>query len=142
MTDPDGVFVYGTLKSGERNAASVAPVFRRPAVFILGRLYHLPAPAGDPVLYLDGPGPVHGELLRFPDPRLALADMDRLEGYPDLFTRSTVEVACGKDTVSVWVYHFPSDRPVPPGASPGIGGDWRSAGFHELPLVARLHQSR
>jgi len=66
MTDPDGVFVYGTLKSGERNAASVAPVFRGPAVLFKGRLFHLPAPMGYPVLYLDGPGPVHGELFASP----------------------------------------------------------------------------
>ena len=46
MTDPDGVFVYGTLKSGERNAASVAPAFRGPAVLFKGRLFHLQAATG------------------------------------------------------------------------------------------------
>jgi gamma-glutamylcyclotransferase (GGCT)/AIG2-like uncharacterized protein YtfP len=140
MTDPDGVFVYGTLKSGERNAASITPVLRGPAVLFKGSLFHLPAPAGYPVLYLDGPGPVKGELLRFSDARAALGEMDRLEGYPGLFTRSVAEVVCGKDTVSVWVYHFPSDRPVPPGAVPVTGGEWRSVDFPESPAVARHQQ--
>ena len=140
MTDPDGVFVYGTLKSGERNAASITPVLRGPAVLLKGSLYHLPAPAGYPVLYLDGPGPVKGELLRFSDARAALGEMDRLEGCPGLFTRSAAEVACGKDTVSAWVYHFPPDRPVPPGAVPVEGGDWRSADFPDSPAVARHQQ--
>ncbi len=140
MTDPDGVFVYGTLKSGERNAASITPVFRGPAVLFTGSLFHLPAPAGYPVLYLDGPGPVKGELLRFADARAALGEMDRLEGCPGLFSRSVAEVACGKDTLSVWVYHFPSDRPVPPDAVPVTDGDWRSADFPDSPAVARHQQ--
>jgi gamma-glutamylcyclotransferase (GGCT)/AIG2-like uncharacterized protein YtfP len=139
MTDPDGVFVYGTLKSGERNAASVAPAFRGPAVLFAGSLFHLPAPAGYPVLYLDGPGPVHGELLRFADPGAALNEMDRLEGYPGLFTRSVIEVFCDDERAAVWIYHFPPDRPLPPGAVPVVGGDWRSADFPDSPAVAR-HQ--
>ncbi|MCX7021551.1 MAG: gamma-glutamylcyclotransferase [bacterium] len=140
MTDPDDVFVYGTLKSGERNAASVAPVFRGAAVLFKGRLFHLPAPVGYPVFYLDGPGPVHGELLRFADPRAALGEMDRLEGRPGLFTRSVVEVVRGGEQATVWVYHFSSDRPVPPGALPVTGGDWRAADFPDSPIVAGHQQ--
>ncbi|HUT97855.1 MAG TPA: gamma-glutamylcyclotransferase family protein [bacterium] len=116
------------------------PVFRGPAVLLEGRLYHLPIPAGYPVLYLDGPGPVHGELLRFADPRAALGEMDRLEGCPGLFERSAVEVVCGGDTVPVWIYRFPSDRPIPPDALPVTGGDWRSADFPDSPVVARHQQ--
>jgi gamma-glutamylcyclotransferase (GGCT)/AIG2-like uncharacterized protein YtfP len=139
MAGPDGVFVYGTLKSGERNAALFTPTSRRPAVLSKGRLFHLPAPAAYPALYLDGPGPVKGELLRFSDPRAALRKMDRLEERPRLFIRSAVEVVCGEKTVSAWVYHFP-DRPVPPGAVPVVGGDWRSGDFPDSPLVARHQQ--
>jgi gamma-glutamylcyclotransferase (GGCT)/AIG2-like uncharacterized protein YtfP len=82
MTVPVGVFVYGTLKSGERNAASVTPVSREPAVLHAGRLYHLPLPAGYPILHLDGPGPVKGELLVFRDTDSALEELDRLEEHP------------------------------------------------------------
>ncbi len=128
MGEPVGVFVYGTLKSGERNAAFVVPASRRPAVLETGRLYHLPPPAGYPVLYLDGPGPIRGELLRFTD-EATLETLDRLEGYSNLFLRSVVEVVCDGARVCAWVYHFPPDRPVPPGAEGVNGGDWRSSDY-------------
>ncbi|MCK4594755.1 gamma-glutamylcyclotransferase [bacterium] len=128
MGEPVGVFVYGTLKGGERNAALVIPVSRRPAALKAGRLYHLPPPAGYPALYLDGPGPIRGELLRFTD-GATLEALDRLEGYAGLFLRSVVKVVCDGACVCVWVYHFPPDRPVPPGAEEVNGGDWRSSDY-------------
>ena len=77
---PDPIFVYGTLKRGERNHRSHASgVTRIVRASVRGTLFHLPA--GYPGFRADGGREVFGELLHFPDPADALTRFDTLEDY-------------------------------------------------------------
>lgn len=100
------LFVYGTLKRGERNhrlladqrfvgAAATAPGYR---LFDLGPY---PAMAADA-----DSGPVRGEL--FSVSACAADELDDFEGVPDLFDRRRVELA---DGATAWAYLYV--RPIP-----------------------------
>ncbi|MGA1476228.1 MAG: gamma-glutamylcyclotransferase family protein, partial [Prochlorothrix sp.] len=113
------VFVYGTLKPGERNHVSHCQpgLLSDQAAQIPGQIYHLPQ--GYPAL-VDGPGWVRGVILRWQGPRTSidrrLALLDHLEDYdprrardpqgPNLYDRQ-------------WrgVYHSPSPNRPTPGAT-------------------------
>lgn len=107
------LFVYGTLKRGERNhrlladqefvgAAAAAPRYR---VYDLGPF---PGLARDPATGLA----VRGEV--FAVSACALAELDDFEGVPDLFVREPIEVPGFEN---VWAYY--TNRPLPPGARSG-----------------------
>lgn len=100
-----GLFVYGTLKSGERQAGLLRGLPRREGR-IRGRLYHLPA--GYPALTLDGTDDIFGELVAPPDERL-LALVDHYEGIDSgLYRRVVVPVRIGLRTERAWVYEMPT----------------------------------
>lgn len=131
--EPQGVFVYGTLRSGRGNARVVRPVERIAATLNRGLLYGLPD-RGYPVLDLsvDGPAPIRGELLRFDDLAAALRILDRLEGLRgpwrfNLYRRGVVEVTTDIGHLySAWVYHLAEDARLPVGAVALPRGDWLS----------------
>ena len=135
--DVGHVFVYGTLKSGQRNAAwasaVAAPISVQPATLCGFTLHHLGRYPG----VLPGGGEVSGELLTYPPEALgaALAHLDELEGYgghnhPDnLFARELRRVTLPDSrTVTAWVYVYARPLHQP---SPISGGVWQD----DLPLA-------
>lgn len=107
------LFVYGTLKRGERNhrlladqrflgAATTAPRYR---VIDLGPY---PGLVRDESAGLA----VHGEL--FAVDECALGELDDFEGVPGLFVRELIEIDGRTD---VWAYFL--NTPVPDGAKTG-----------------------
>jgi len=95
------IFVYGTLKHGESQAALLTGLERQPAR-VRGRLYHLPA--GYPALVLGGDQDVHGELVAAPDPRL-LQLLDDYEGVGQgLYRRELVRCVMGLRSELAWAW--------------------------------------
>jgi gamma-glutamylcyclotransferase (GGCT)/AIG2-like uncharacterized protein YtfP len=109
------LFVYGTLKRGQRNHRLLADQrFVRATATAPGfRLYDL-GPYPGLVADADG-GPVQGEL--FSVSECCMAELDDFEGVPDLFDRVRVELADGS---TAWAYQYmravPHDAPT--------GDDW------------------
>lgn len=134
MKKNDLVFVYGTLRRGER-----ADLSRKPNnTFITkdrinGNLYNLgwfpgvtdltPVEEGG---FKEGPT-VTGEVFQIDDPSLCRI-LDLYEGHPDFFNRIKVSTENG---LTVWVYEYPNDVSC---AEPIPGGDWvkRSVGVYEI----------
>jgi gamma-glutamylaminecyclotransferase len=109
------LFVYGTLKRGQRNHRLLADQrFVGPAVTAPGfRLYDL---GPHPAMVRDAHGdPVRGEL--FAVSECCLGELDDFEGVPDLFTRERIELA---DGTTAWAYLYA--RQIPDGA--GSGEEW------------------
>ncbi|GIX07274.1 MAG: gamma-glutamylcyclotransferase [Candidatus Poribacteria bacterium] len=107
-----GLFVYGTLRSGEPAHGMLVP----PPVQVLpgeveGRLFALPE--GYPGL-LDGTGRVRGELLLYPGgvPLPLLNRVDRFEGYygpgdpRNLYDRIVVVVLTPRGELSAYAYRY------------------------------------
>ncbi len=106
------LFVYGTLKRGQRNHHLLAGQrFVRSVATAPGFcLYDLgPYPALVPDA--DG-GPVRGEL--FAVSGSATAELDDFEGVPDLFDRRRVAL---DDGTTAWIYVYL--RPIPDGTPSG-----------------------
>ena len=105
------LFVYGTLKRGERNHRLLAGQrFVGPAVTAPGfRLFDLGPYPG--VVRAAG-GLVRGEL--FDVFVRCREELDEFEGVPTLFDRTTIELADGT-TAAAYLYA----RPVPPDAPSG-----------------------
>ena len=116
-----GLFVYGTLLSGEPNASMLGALARRPAL-VFGRIYHLPA--GYPAVTLGGDQPVHGELLPTLSPSL-LRLLDHYEGLEDgLYRRVEVRAITGLEQHPAWIYVM--DDPEARGGRRIPSGRWRS----------------
>lgn len=124
------VFVYGTLKKGERaNFKLDASDFR--GGFMTQMKFRLFGEAF-PMAFLDEEGHnVAGEVYYVDDP--TLDRLDQYEGYPGFYTRDKITVR-GRTTgliLSCWMYHIPvkeSDSlalnyPVPPDKKGVI--DWK-----------------
>ncbi len=140
--EPAAVFVYGTLRRGQRAHGLVAGAIRVEPAWIPGQLWLLPE--GYPAL-LDGPGRVRGELCVFdPLEPSTLAALDAYEaclpGDParSLYLRERREVhPASGDAALAWVYVAPPGRRaalVACGARPLSAGVWppgeRDAGPH------------
>lgn len=105
MTLP--LFVYGTLRTGEPQAALLGALPRVPA-WVKGALYALPA--GYPAMVLGAEGRVRGELVDAPEERL-LRLLDRYEGVDEgLYRRVACEVHVGLRVVSGWTYAMEAAR--------------------------------
>ncbi|CAA9259214.1 MAG: hypothetical protein AVDCRST_MAG77-2595 [uncultured Chloroflexi bacterium] len=127
------VFVYGTLKPGERNFeryCARSDVGNEPAV-TRGCLYDLPM--GYPAM-TEGAGWVHGFVLRFEDPA-ALAALDELEGYvpgrsetENEYYRAEVETYTPEQQSlgPAWVYLMTTEQVQRFGGQMLQGGCWRS----------------
>ena len=122
--NPDGLFVYGTLRTGGRNHAWVLRT--QPEGLIRahapGRLFHLPGegfpaliPAPEPSEPPPGPGWVAGEFIGYGDEQeleSAAQDLDALEDVDGgLFERRLLPVRLSSGhRYQAWVYVFPEDR--------------------------------
>ena len=113
------LIVYGTLMSGERNhrfcrnAVSITPCT------VTGTLYD--TGYGFPAFMPEGDGVVKAELIEIP---LAdWADVDRLEGYPQLYDRQLLQatLADGGEATG-WVYIMTE---LPEQAKVIESGDWK-----------------
>lgn len=113
------LFVYGTLRRGEPNAG-----FLRHARW-LGTARTAPGFAlvdceAYPALVAEGSGAVVGELCEVD--AQTLADVDRLEGHPDLFRRVAIPLADG-EPAQAYVMDAARVRSLPRIPS----GDWQQA---------------
>ena len=107
------LFVYGTLKRGQRNHRRIADQqFLGEAVTALR--YCLVDLGAYPGLVREATSglAVHGEL--FAVSACGLAELDDFEGVPELFVRELIEVDGYRE---VWAYYW--NRPVPKGAKSG-----------------------
>lgn len=123
------LFVYGTLKPGERAFAQLCEPFvvATQAAQAQGRLYHLPL--GYPAMTLEA-GWVQGALLTFSS-AACLHQIDAFEEYyperPQVseYQRYFYPIydVNQQPLVSAWVYTMASDRVVV------LGGQWLSEGY-------------
>jgi gamma-glutamylaminecyclotransferase len=117
----DLVFVYGTLRQGERNhgllETAKAP-FLGPAILPQATLYT----HGDiPFIVSSSTGGVVGEVYQV-DKKL-LKRLDWLEQHPDLYRRKLVKILREfQNPLEVWVYWWPRKTK---GMKRIVGGDWR-----------------
>ena len=108
MRKGDIIFVYGTLRKGER--ADLAKQSGSFGVCFLGndtiggKMYHLGAYPGvkDAADYDAGKPTVEGEVFLIVDASI-IAVMDAYEGYPHLYDRKQV---LAKSARNVWVYVY------------------------------------
>lgn len=123
----EAVFVYGTLKRGERNHGVVASLVRGlvPGYAEGFALYHLPAGKGRPYAYpamVPGEGRVFGEVLFLPEEALPLLDALEEEGVE--YRRVRVRVQTAEGVVEAWAYLYldePQGVPLPEGVWRGEG---------------------
>jgi gamma-glutamylcyclotransferase (GGCT)/AIG2-like uncharacterized protein YtfP len=123
MQDETGLFVYGTLLSGEENAGWLGGLPAREAR-VKGRLYRLPA--GYPALVVEGEALnwVEGEWISGVGPRLKV--LDQLEGVGQgLFARVRLPVVVGARTLGSWVYVLKPDQVRERGGLHLAEGSWR-----------------
>lgn len=126
MEPPEAVFVYGTLKQGERNFAvsKQAGLVRSEPAYLEGfQLFYIPQrerlPYGYPAVVMASPaspeGRVWGEVQWFADLHRALAILDRLEDLGREYLRSPATAyLCNRaeEACVVWVYTYPSLQSV------------------------------
>jgi len=110
------VFVYGTLKKGQRNHDRFCgDALTIETAVTTGRLYD--TTYGFPAMFDTQDGQVFGEVMTFPNIEKTLSRLDRLEGYRPSDTRSHyiridkfVTVLNSGSEVSAWIYMYPKDR--------------------------------
>lgn len=115
MDVPEAVFVYGTLKQGERNFAvsQQAGWIRSEPAYIEGfQLFHIPQRRRLPYSYpavVRGSGQVWGEVQWFADLSQALVVLDELEDEGREYLRIST-LAHSADQAKqhpVWIYVYP-----------------------------------
>ena len=101
------VFTYGTLKRGFRyyNMYLNGSIGKSEYLYdatTKGIMYDLGA---YPAVNIDEDGIIHGEVFKI-EPKV-LAALDYLEGYPQFYNRSQVELSTGD---KAWIYHIPREN--------------------------------
>ena len=122
---PLRVFVYGTLRAGGRFRPQVDHLVNtQEGGSIRACMYHFAdeGSRGEYPFIVRGDSVVYGEVLTFKDWERALEVLDRIEGYPHLYTREVVIVTCAGGTLRAQCYF------IRPGAERrGLlieSGDW------------------
>ena len=123
------VFVYGTLKPGERSFKTYCEPYlvNYQEAIAPGRIYHLPV--GYPAMTLEV-GWVRGVLLTFDNDRV-LKPLDQLEEYdPERpqdseywRIRHGIYTPIGEPLAEAWLYIMPRDRVE------SLAGQWLPAGY-------------
>ncbi len=106
------VFVYGTLRRGQRNHDLISGAdFKGPCQLAGFDMFD----TGTFPFVRTGTGMIHGEVYRISPAQLAR--LDQLEGHPDFYQRTPVTTPWGE----AWLYLFPRALDD---SSPLPGGDW------------------
>lgn len=119
--EPDGLFVYGTLRKGGSDHAWLTRTkpLGHTYAYAPGRLFHLPVmglaafvPGAIPVTPPPGSGWVVGEFVGYDDEtelESALDNLDQLKGVPEgRFQRKVVPVLLESgQSYAAWAYVFP-----------------------------------
>ena len=117
------VFVYGTLKKGMSNSSYLPnyAVQEMKQATTKGKLYYVSS-GGFPCLTLDGDNTIHGELYTIKEKhwRKIMADMDKLEGCPNLYLREIIEVETSNGKEKAWSYIFNMPELLGPEIENGI----------------------
>ncbi len=132
--NPEAVFVYGTLKQGERNfAVSLeAGWIRSEPAYVEGfQLFHIPRRERLPYCYpavVQGAGRVWGEVQWFADLGQALVSLDILEdeGHEYLRVTTVAHLPGQVGKLPVWIYVYPGLQSIQ--AASGLwlpDGVWR-----------------
>ncbi|OQA87769.1 MAG: Gamma-L-glutamyl-butirosin B gamma-glutamyl cyclotransferase [bacterium ADurb.Bin236] len=106
------VFVYGTLKRGQRNHDRFCgDALTIESAVTTGRLYQ--TPYGFPAMFDAPDGQVFGEVMTFPDIEKTLERLDKLEGYRPGDSRShylriekSVRIVGIERVVHAWTYTY------------------------------------
>lgn len=141
LSGADGLFVYGTLRSGGRNHGWIRRTHPEGSTSAntAGRLFQLPGvsfpamvPAAEPAAPPPGPGWVVGEFIGYEDAASlegAVQDLDPLEDVEGgLFERRLLPVILDRgQRYLAWIYVFPEDRlaRLERDAVEVPGGDWK-----------------
>lgn len=125
----DRVFVYGTLRAGQRARRMLDGYVRtsQPA-HCTGTLYAFAS--GYPGVVLDGDTRIVGELLELDDLDAALPLLDAYEGED--FTRILCDVEGGSGIERAWIYVL-ADAGAAAEATLVPGGDWAAISAAEVP---------
>ena len=125
MTLTDRVFVYGTLKVGQRNHHLVADLVVAVHLAVLDD--HSLWDCGSHPAARPAPGSrVDGEVLVLREPREALRRLDELEEHPDVYRRRRARVRVGDTSARAWFYELVQlDASWTP-----CGGSWHPADAH------------
>lgn len=107
------VFVYGTLKRGQRNfhyleEAQFVGEFTTEAAYSIYLIDDYPA------VCLDGGQAVQGEVYLVDD--VQLRSLDRLEWYPEYYQRIEIETDYGLAWIYIVKYELCHGRPLLPGS--------------------------
>ncbi len=116
----DRMFVYGTLRRGERAWCQIEP-YAAASESARCRGTMVAFDRGYPGLQLTGDAVITGELVTLTRVAAALAWLDDYEG--DEFTRREVDVETAAGPVRAWVYAVEAPAVIAAG-TPVPGGDW------------------
>ncbi len=116
----DRLFVYGTLRRGERAWCQIEP-FAAASEEARCRGTMVAFERGYPGLMLEGDTVITGELITLAEVEAALAALDDYEGAE--FGRVEIEVDTAAGVMRAWVYAI-EDRAVMAAGTPVPGGDW------------------
>jgi gamma-glutamylcyclotransferase (GGCT)/AIG2-like uncharacterized protein YtfP len=116
----DRLFVYGTLRRGERAWCQIEP-YAAASELARCRGTMVAFERGYPGLALAGDTVITGELVTLCELDAALAALDAYEG--DEFTRRAIDVETAAGPVRAWVYAV-EDHAVMASGTPVPGGDW------------------
>jgi gamma-glutamylcyclotransferase (GGCT)/AIG2-like uncharacterized protein YtfP len=116
----DRLFVYGTLRRGERAWCQIEP-YAATSEMARCRGTMVAFDRGYPGLALDGDTVIIGELVTLRDRETALAVLDDYEG--DEFTRRAIDVETAAGPERAWVYAV-EDHAIMARGTPVPGGDW------------------
>lgn len=104
------VFVYGTLKRGERAAFMMSECVYKGEFFIDGSIYDL---GHFPGIKLGGPNVVIGEVYELPSDEATktriIERLDTYEGVPRLYQRKQVWAYGDGETIQVGTYEYVPD---------------------------------
>ncbi len=123
------VFVYGTLKQGgslnrvmdDIEASFVGPGHIDSRHWIMRDLGGFPGL--EEVKKGEGCKQIHGEIYLID--RNHLGELDRVESYPTLYQRKQLEIKCGDQTFTAWVYYLnPNQYPIFSNRDIIENGDW------------------
>jgi gamma-glutamylcyclotransferase (GGCT)/AIG2-like uncharacterized protein YtfP len=133
---PSALFVYGTLKHGERNffVSQQAGWVRSEWALVEGfALYHFPTSVLRPYSYpalIEGAGRVQGEVQWFANLQGALKVLDQLEDEGGEYRRIKASAQTKAGTEQVWVYVYSNPQALAEaGAIPVAAEIWRPEDF-------------